>query len=467
MLPIVIGIRLRKMNKYIYISLLGCLLLVACKSGKGVKQKPDWVQQRPTNELYYVGIGIASKASNPFNFQQVAKKNAVNDLISEIKVTVSSNSVLSQFQNNTEFKQQFESDVKITAINTIEEFNVVDSWQDKDYFWIYYRLSKDEYKAAQRKKMMAAIEQAENYFAHADQLSSEQLMQSIRLKIKALSVLQLYLNEDLQTEYNGKSVYLVSELVSSIQNQLYQVELISKVSFLQGKVGKPIAEPFEIKAQFYNSKLPVSFLPITMRNEQGNIEGTSNTETDQNGIASIAISKIMDKAPVQLIRVSANIKSIIKADSLNLTLQNILLSLDVPSTLIRLNVVPIKIWMESNERNLSQKMETSYMDATLKRVLADDGCTFVDTKESADYVLRIEANTRSEGIIWGNMRTAALNMSISLVECNNNVELFKDGLREIKGFQTTDANAGLDAYKTATEHMMSRIYPALKRELMR
>jgi hypothetical protein len=186
------------MFKYIYIFLLGCLLLFACKSNKGLKLKPDWVQNRPTNEIYYVGIGIASKASNPFNYQQVAKKNAVNDLISEIKVTVSSNSVLQQYQNNKEFSQQFESDVKITAMNTIEQFNVVDSWEDKDFFWIYYRLSKDEYKTAQRKKLMAAIEQAENYFERSETFSQEQFMQSIRLKVKALAALQLYLNEDVQ-----------------------------------------------------------------------------------------------------------------------------------------------------------------------------------------------------------------------------------------------------------------------------
>jgi hypothetical protein len=455
------------MFKYIYIFLLGCLLLFACKSNKGLKLKPDWVQNRPTNEIYYVGIGIASKASNPFNYQQVAKKNAVNDLISEIKVTVSSNSVLQQYQNNKEFSQQFESDVKITAMNTIEQFNVVDSWEDKDFFWIYYRLSKDEYKTAQRKKLMAAIEQAENYFERSETFSQEQFMQSIRLKVKALAALQLYLNEDVQTVHDGKNVYLINELVNSIQNQLYQVEIVSKVNVLKGKVGQSIAEPFEVSSQYRSDKIAIPFLPIVVGNEHGKIEGTLNTETDQIGIASIAISKILDKSPVQLLRVSADIKSIIKVDSLNLTLQTILTLLDVPSTTIRLNVIPIKIYIESNERNLSNPMEANYLNSALKKILAEDGCTFVETKDNADFILRMEANTHPEGIIWGNMRTAALNMSISLVERTNNVEVFKDAMRDVKGFQVTDENAGIDAYKTATQQLLNRIYPSLKNEIMR
>jgi hypothetical protein len=270
-----------------------------------------------------------------------------------------------------------------------------------------------------------------------------------------------------KTVHDGKNVYLINELVNSIQNQLYQVEIVSKVNVLKGKVGQSIAEPFEVSSQYRSDKIAIPFLPIVVGNEHGKIEGTLNTETDQIGIASIAISKILDKSPVQLLRVSADIKSIIKVDSLNLTLQTILTLLDVPSTTIRLNVIPIKIYIESNERNLSNPMEANYLNSALKKILAEDGCTFVETKDNADFILRMEANTHPEGIIWGNMRTAALNMSISLVERTNNVEVFKDAMRDVKGFQVTDENAGIDAYKTATQQLLNRIYPSLKNEIMR
>jgi hypothetical protein len=431
--------------------------------------KPEWVRNRPTNESYYVGVGIASKSNNPFNYQQIAKKNALNDLISEIKVTVSANSVLSQFQDNTQFKQQFESDVKITALNTIEEFNVVDSWEDKDYFWIYYRLSKEEFKDIRRRKMLAAIEKAEDFFDKSTTLSREQLLQSIRLRIKALVTLQPYLGEDVQISYKGKTVFFVNELVNSIQNDLYTIQLKSDVNLLNGKVGKPITEPFDVRAFFRDTisiMKSVPYLPLHLFIDQGQIEGSLRTETDQAGVASFAISRVLDKNPIQILRVAADMNRIMKVDSLSLTLQTLLMSLDVPSTTIRMNVIPIKIYLQSSESNLSRAMSVGYIESTLKKQLVADGCVFVNSADAADYLLTIQSNTKALGVIWGNMRTVSLDLSLSLFERNKNIEIYKNGLNEIKGFQTTDENAGIDAYKTASEQLLSKIYPSLRKEIM-
>ncbi|MES2560968.1 MAG: LPP20 family lipoprotein [Bacteroidota bacterium] len=457
------------MKRFAYIFFIASTLLVACKSNKGMKAKPDWVYNRPTNELYYVGVGIASKINNPFDYQQIAKKNALNDLVSEIKVTVSANSVLSQFQDNKQFKQQFESDVKITALNTIEEFNVVDSWEDKEYFWIYYRLSKEEFKDIRRRKMMAAVEKAENFFEQSASLTREQFLQSIRLRIKALAALQPYLGEDIQTTRNGKHVFLVNELLNSIQDDLYEVRLNSAITMLNGKVGKPIAEPFDVKAFFRDSsvsKPSVPYLPLYAYIDQGKIEGSLQTETDQAGIASFAIAKILDKSPVQTLRIAVDMNRMMRVDSLNSTLQTLLLSLDVPSTNIRMNVSPIKVFMVSSEQNLSKGMSSGYFESVVKKLLVADGCVFVSTADAADYVLRLQSNTKALGVIWGKMRTASLDMNLSLTECKRNIEIYKNGLHEIKGFQTTDENAGIDAYITACDHLKLRIYPTLNKELM-
>ncbi|MES2780504.1 MAG: LPP20 family lipoprotein [Bacteroidota bacterium] len=457
------------MKRFAYIFFIASTLLVACKGNKGMKVKPDWVHNRPTNENYYVGVGIASKLNNPFDYQQIAKKNALNDLISEIKVTVSANSVLSQFQDNTQFKQQFESDVKITALNTIEEFNVVDSWEDKDYFWIYYRLSKEEFKDIRRRKLLAAIQKAEDYYTLSEAMPREQLVQSIRLRIKALVALQSYLGEDVQTTFHGKNVFLVNELVNSIQHDLYEIQLKSTLQTLNGKIGKPIAEPFDVSAFFRDSlsgKIAVPYLPVYLFIEQGKIDGSLQTETDQSGVASFAIAKILDKNPVQLLRIAADMNRIMRVDSLNTTLQTLLLRLDMPSTNIRMNVAPIKIFMQSSEQNLSKAMSTGYFESTLKKILVADGCVFVPNVDAADYILSLQSNTKSLGIIWGNMRTVSLDMSISLTECNKKMEVYKNGLNEIKGFQTTDENAGIDAYRTACQQLIARIYPSLNSELM-
>lgn len=457
------------MKRFILLFFIVLAVLVSCKSNKAIKTKPDWVRNRPTNENYYVGVGIASKINNPYDYQQIAKKNALNDLISEIKVTVSANSVLSQFQDNKDFKQQFESDVKVTALNTIESFNVVDSWEDKDYFWIYYHLSKEEFKDLRRRKMLAALEQAEHFFQLSSSLSNQQLVQSIRLRVRALVALQPYLGEDVQTVLNGKRVFLVNELLQSIQHDLYTIQLKSIANVLNGKVGKAISEPFEVNATFrenQDAQNTIPYLPLILTNEQGKIDGTLQTETDQSGIASFAVSKIYEKNTVQILRITADMNRMMKVDSLNFTLQNLLMRLDVPSTNIRLNIVPIKVFMQAHERNLSKEMNVSYIESTLKKQLVSDGCVFVKNENDADYVINIASNTKALGTIWGNMRSVSLDMSISVLEHTKNIEIYKNGLNEIKGFQTTDENAGIDAYKTACEQFILKIYPPLNKEIM-
>lgn len=450
--------------------LLAVFTLASCASHKANK-KPTWVNQRPVNDAFYVGVGIAQKNNNTQNYQQAAKKEALNDLISEIKVNVSSNSVLQSLQNNAEFKQQFESLVKITALNEIENYEVVDSWENAEYFWIYMRLNKSQYAEMHRKRMMNAIARAEDFFARTEELDVKtNFVQVLRLKLKALTTIQDYLNEDLQTEYRGKNVYLVNELISSIQKQLYVVSVQSKVSLLSGKVGKPIQHPFDVEVFFTDTnkgKLMVPYLPMKMIVEQGKMDFGAQTQTDQNGIASFSVARILAKDPIQLLRLTADVQGIIKNDSVNYALSNVLKNIDAPSTTIRVAVVPIKVFIDADEQNLSYKLNTHPLESFIKKNLVIAGCNFVTDKQEADYLLKLTANTKPLGIIWGNMQTTALNMSISLVDNKNQAEIFRDGLQEIKGFQTTPETAGIDAYKTAEQLLYKNIYPRLLDELMK
>ncbi len=450
--------------------LIAVFMLASCASHKANK-KPAWVNQRPVNDAYYVGVGITSKTNNNQSYQQTAKKEALNDLISEIKVSVSSNSVLQQMQNNAEFKQRFESMVKISALNEIENYEVVDSWEDGNYFWIYMRLNKSQYAQMRAQRMQHAIDRAEDYYLRANSLDIKtNYTQVLRLKLKALASLQDYLNEDLQTVIDGKNVQLVNELVSSIQKQLYMVTVRSKVNTLSGKVGKPIQTPFDVEVYFTDTtkgKLFVPFLPMKMVVEQGKMDFGAQTQTDQIGIASFSVARILARDPIQLIRLVADVQSIIKTDSINYALQNVISNIDGPSTTLRVSVVPIKVYIEADEQNLSQKVSNNQLEIFLKRNLIEAGCNFVTDKKEADYFLKLKANTKPLGIIWGNMQTAALSLSISLFDNKNNAEIFKDGLQDVKGFQTTPENAGFDAYKTVEGLLYKNIYPGLVNELLK
>ncbi len=77
-------------------------------------------------DRYYIGIGHSAK-DGINNYIQIAKSSALEDIISEIRVTVSSTSVLSQIDANKEFQERYEQIIKTTASDELEEYEQVDA----------------------------------------------------------------------------------------------------------------------------------------------------------------------------------------------------------------------------------------------------------------------------------------------------------------------------------------------------
>ncbi|MFW6095955.1 MAG: LPP20 family lipoprotein, partial [Bacteroidota bacterium] len=138
--------------------ILGLLITIAsCSSlnvSAGNKKKPDWVKSRPVDNNYYIGIGSANTYED--NYTKVAKNNALTDLISEISVKLSSNSVLRQFEDESGFGEEFEAVTKMHIKDDLEDYEVVDSWEGEDKYWVFYRLSKEKYKRQKREKLEKA-----------------------------------------------------------------------------------------------------------------------------------------------------------------------------------------------------------------------------------------------------------------------------------------------------------------------
>jgi hypothetical protein len=70
------------------------------------------------------------------------------------------------------------------------------------------------------------------------------------------------------------------------------------------------------------------------------------------------------------------------------------------------------------------------------------------------------------GIIWGKMLQARINMNISVINTKNNQEIYKDALKDIKGFQLTPENASKDAYNNLLTSFWEKVYPNFLNELL-
>ena len=120
--------------------------------------------KRPVDKNYYIGIGVAIVNNYTQGHAEQAKKKALNDLISEISVTVKSASIMHQIEQDDELNSMYQSLVNVSAENDIEGFELHESWGDEKEYWVYYRLLKSTYHANKLRKLDRAKGIASTYY---------------------------------------------------------------------------------------------------------------------------------------------------------------------------------------------------------------------------------------------------------------------------------------------------------------
>ncbi len=459
--------------KNLFTILIGLLILVSCKSVKPQAEqvvRPAWVEQRPVNGFYYTGIGFVSKSQRPYDYQQIAKKNALDDLLGEIKVNVSSNSILSQYQNNQKFSQQYFSDVKLVASETVENFEVVSSWENKEQYWIYYRLSKSEFESQRRKKRDEAVSKAISLLQYADAMETgSQFVNQFRARVRALVAVQQFLNESVEGNYKGKQVFLVNEIINQLQDQLIHVQIKANPEKVKAIIAKALPEPIQVKVK-HSSKVDsekfINGFPLKFMADAAGTKATVTAETQSGGNAIFGVSKVAGNQGIQLYKIKADLERLIKVDSIFNSTRQLLMNLDVPSATITVEVQPIKVFIKSDELNLGEPLQLKVIEPALKKRLSDLGCTFVKTEANADYKIIISTSTKDLGVMWGSMLQAGIEMQIIVDDMAKDSEIFKDNLQGIKGYQISKERAGIEAYNNLMIDFNKKIYPHLRAAIL-
>ena len=132
-----------------------------------------------------------------------------------------------------------------------------------------------------------------------------------------------------------------------------------------------------------------------------------------------------------------------------------------PPLSIKVIAEPLKVFIESSELNLSKPLNQTFFEPLIKKEISQNGCVLVANKNDADYIVKIFSNTQSQGVMWGNMLGASITVTVSITDTKTTIEIYKDGIQNIKGFQTTAENAGLDAYKKSLHDLNSKLLPSL------
>ena len=256
------------------------------KKGKQENPSPAWLSNKPQTNQYYVGIGHSTKGGTN-NYVQEAKKSALEDLVSEIKVNISSSSVLTQIDENKEFREKYEQMIQTTAVDEIEEFETVDSWEDDKNYWLYYRLSKQRYREIKDKQKRDAVTLAMDFFTKAKQ--SERLkntIQALEFYYQGFRAVEKYLAEPITVSFEGKDIILTNEIYASMQGLLDNIQLIADPSKLS--LNRRVAQgsvTVIVKASDKTSKTILADLPLKASFDKGAGDVFPDYKTDAGGQA--------------------------------------------------------------------------------------------------------------------------------------------------------------------------------------
>lgn len=447
------------------------LLIVACGSSRQattppvVEVRPDWVESRPIDAGYYIGIGVARKSASSFDHIELAKRNALNDLVSQITVTVQANSVQSQLERNRVFSDEFRSFTKLTSTVQLETYEVVATWQNANEYWVYYRLSAAEYQRQKQQKMEQAKRLALDHFEKAQAALAEgRPGEGLGLHIRALETIKAYLNEPLETNIAGKEVYLGNELIASMARNLREISIRATPKRIQAKAAHQVQDEISVRVIRTDAKnSPMANFPLKIRFSQGNGTIVGGSTTDDQGILKLRISHIGSKEAVQEILIEADLETMLR----NQPNYKLWLSAVDPQALpqerIQLEVSRPTVFIASREVKLNGDSVSTQLQNAIRRRLLADGFQPTNDAAKADFICQFSAQTR-KGTVNNGMFTVLLDAQLTLLDKVGN-ERYSQKLSNLRGVQLDFEKAEEAVLKRAASDLETTVIPKLSKTI--
>jgi hypothetical protein len=460
--------------KYIrtLITFSALLLLAACGSGtnpgtnpEGLQAgpKPSWLIQQPVDPNYYLGIGSASKNKYGSEAQKSSQDLALADLASQITVKITSDIVTTLIENGAITKEEYLATARSEAVADLEGHELVDTWQDANYHYAYYRLSKAQYAAIQAKKRQAALALSTDFLAKAkaaDELS--QFSESFNATVQAFIPLLPYLNEALEADFNGHQVILSNEVNTQLQAMLSGIELSPSQSNLSAKLGQPLQEKLTIFARGHNTQA-LRGLPLKVQFKKGAGELLETVKTGSQGRATLQVTSITAPLKLQILEISVDVEQLMGSIESPILI-GIIRSIPPTSTRIILDVSNPSIYLESNESFNGRTLKQLQVEPRVKNHFIGEGFHFVDNPKDADWQMTLIA-TATRGTEYSGMYTAFADVSLNVVDRNSGAEIYKNSLSREKGIDLNYTNAANKAFNTAADKMIVTILPEILKSL--
>ncbi len=432
------------MKRGLYILLL---LLSACSVAK---KQPEWTLQQPFDNGYYSAVvKIPKKAPN---YKELARNEAIREISTQISVQIDSDIALKETEANGIPSSELISSIRSSSNNKIRDLQLVGTYETKNDYWAYYRLSKSEYYAWRKNQCEQATAQALNLLNEFD-LSQTNLTPGISALLKGLELIVDYTDMDLTTIYRNKQINLYNELFFRLNHLTEKV----KINYAEKEIDLT-AKQRERKSitvfVIYQQEIPVNNFPVCFNFLSGKGEIVAKGLTDENGKAELIINRITSFSTPQFIEAKPD-KDFWLVGIENPIVKTMFGNLQFLPATLKLNVNRPKAFVQYSFNNTSG---TDYRNILLKK-LQDLDLEVSTNQNESDYTFKVNIITRnSEFLPLLKQYSAVADAYIELIDSRTGKSIYNTNLTGIKSVAvTTDAVKGkneLDAVNELCDKVM-------------
>ncbi len=447
--------------KYKYTWILYLMIICqACGPGRTVSEsavpQPHWVKSRPVTPGYYTGIGWAKKTTDVYQYQQTARQNALADLAGEISVTISSSSVLHAFESGLGFREDFSTTIEARTREELQEFEIIDTWEDQHNYWVYYRLSADRHREIKEKRRNDAVMRSLGFYENAIKSREEgQIRNNLVQLINSLEAIKNYFDDPLPVEFRGRNIQLGNDIYNELSSSVSQITIIPSQPQIEIKTGQKIPSSLLKFSVASNTGDPVAGFPLIANYSEKPLRN-NRARTDRDGTALFSIDVVISSMATETFTVLPDMEALLAEATNDPFIRRLIGRFSLPEAEIRINTLPPVIMMISREENIGEELLSGTLRDNFRRNAIESGYIISNNRSEADYIVRITATTspRSEA---GAYKNAVLNGNIS-VETADGQMIYHRELEGFRGSHFDFSRAGEEAFRQAAGRMESSFF---------
>lgn len=442
------------------------LTIWACSTGKEAHRSkdtaaPEWVSKAPSDPQYYHGIGSAAKTAQ-MDYREKARQNALADIAGNISVMISGTSVLLQVESDNRFSDYYRESIRSTTRNFLEGYEMADSWETRERYWVYYRLSKAEYARLRQARIDEAITASEAKYNQAvaakNQGKAEEALSGLVL---ALEDIRDFLGEELHSRTSGQATNFAGMLYAEFTSLVRSVRISfaePQLAYSFGKQGESRhVDAFvssEAIGRLVNIPVIVSYSCFPGRKDQ--------LISDAGGVIRLRPGTFPANLRTEQIAVVTDVQRLVGETTRDPVIRRLLGSVKAPEFILPVTITPPIFCLEiSGNPDTSPYHEMIIREITSK--LSGDGYPVTREREKRDYTLTILLSP-GQNQDRRNKTTVALMAEISLTNTTGTA-LYRKQAGPFNGLGDSGGEALQDACTALTGHLKIIILPSVYRIL--